>query len=580
MVNENKNNKSELSPTTKGNKQKDMTMLFVLIGIVVLINFVGSFYFKRFDLTTEKRFTLAESTKKLLKSIDDEFLFKVYFHGNFNPSFNRLRNEAKEILDEFRAYSNNQIQYEFINPGEGGTEEEKNNIKKQLYEKGLVPEEIIDKKDDKTSRNLIFPGAIVSYKGKEAVWQIFTRQLGPSPEECINNSVQELEFSLSNTIRKLQRTKKQEVTFIEGHHELDTIHKYDLMRSLSEYYDVNRTQIRGQLSALDKSDAIVIAKPDSAFGEDKRDQFIIDQYIMNGGKVLWLLDPVLIDMDTLKLKGFSIGFNRPLNVEEMLFKYGAKLNPVLVQDMQCAQIPLNMGFKKGEPDFKMFPWVYSVLILPDINHPIVKNLDVIKLDYISTVDTIVSAKGIKKTILLRTTRNTKVQPTPARIGLGMARYPVKESQFTGGMQNIACLLEGSFTSFVEHRRLPTVLQQSPDFKVLEKSKPTKMIVVADGDVASNDFQRNTGTVYPLGYDKYSKQTFANKTFLLNCLNYLLDDEGMLQLRSREVKLRLLDKKKIKLQRTKWQAINVALPLFLLFVLGSFQMWYRKRKYSA
>lgn len=562
------------------NKQRDMMMLFVLIAIVLLINFLGSFYFKRFDLTTEKRFTLAESTKKLLKNIDDEILFKVYFQGNFNPSFTRLRNEAKEILDEFRAYSNNQIQYEFINPGEGLTLEEKNNIYKQLSDKGLKPEEIIDKKSDKTSQILIFPGAIASYKGREAVWQIFTRQLGPTAEECINNSVEELEYSLTNTIRKLQRTKKPEITFIEGHHELDTVHKYDLMLSLSEYYNVNRTCICKKLSALEKSDAIVIAKPDSAFGMDNRDQFIIDQYIMNGGKVLWLLDPVSIDMDTLYLKGFSIGFNRPLNIEDMLFKYGVKLNPVLVQDMQCSQIPINVGFKKGQPDFKMFPWVYSPLVLPDINHPIVKNLDIIKFDYLSTLDTIVSAKGIKKTILLKTTRNTKVQPTPARIGLGMARYPIKETQFTGGLQNIACLLEGSFTSFVEHRRLPSVLQNNPDFKFLSKSKPTKMIIVADGDVASNDYQRSSGMVYPLGYDKYNKQTYANKTFLLNCINYLLDDEGMLQLRSREVKLRLLDKKKIKLQRSKWQAVNVIIPILLLIAFGSVQFFYRRKKYSV
>jgi ABC-2 type transport system permease protein len=563
----------------KSNKRKDIGVLLAMIIIVVLLNFVGSFYFKRFDLTSEKRYTLAESTRKLLNSIDDEILFKVYLQGDFNPSFTRLRNETKEILDEFRAYSNNQIQYEFITPGEGLTPEEKQNIERQLYEKGLVPEEIIDKKSDKTSQTRIFPGAIVSYKGKETVWQIFTRQIGVNAEECINNSVQELEYSLTNTIRKLQRNKKPEVTFIEGHHELDTVHKYEFIRALSEYYDVNRTSIRGQLSALDNSDAIIIAKPDSAFAHDKKDQFIIDQFIMKGGKVLWLLDPVMIDMDTLFLKGYSIGLNRPLEIEEMLFKYGVRLNPVLVQDMQCAQIPLNIGFKIGKPDFKMFPWVYSPIILPDINHPIVKNLDVIKFDYVSTLDTI-AAKGIKKTILLKTSKNTKVQPTPARIGLGMARFPIKESQFTNGYQNIACLLEGSFNSFVEHRRLTSVLQNNPDFKFIEKGKPTKMIVVADGDIASNDYQRSTGMIYPLGYDKYSKQTFANKNFLVNCVNYLLDDEGMLQLRSREVKLRLLDKKKLKLQRSKWQMINVLVPLLLIISLGMIQFYYRKRKYSS
>lgn len=564
--------------TSTRNKQKDITVLAVLILIVLLINFVGTFYFKRFDLTTEKRYTLAESTKKLLSNLDDEVLFKVYLNGNFNPSFTRLKNETKEILDEFRAYSNNQIQYEFITPGDGATPEEKNNIEKQLYEKGLVPEQVVEKKEDKTSETLIWPGAIVSFKGKESVWQIFKRQIGVPPEECINNSVEELEYSLTTSIRKLMRDKKQEITFIEGHFETDTIHQYDFMRSLSEYYNVNRTPLLGKLGSLQGSDAIVITRPDSAFSD--KDKFIIDQYIMKGGKVLWLIDPVSVSMDSLYQKGFTIGLSRPLNIEDMLFKYGVRLNPVLVQDLNCARIPINVGFKKAnEPNFKFFPWLYSPLVLPDIDHPIVKNLDLIKFDFLSTIDT-VSAKGIKKTILLRTSKYTKTQPTPARAFLGMTQYQPKESQFTNPYQPIACLLEGTFSSFVEFR-LPSKLLNDSSFKYLDRgNKPTKMIVVADGDVASNDYQKGSGRVYPLGYDRYTNQTFANKTFLLNCVNYLLDDDGLLQLRSREVKLRLLDKKKINLQRTKWQMINVLMPLGIVILLGMVQFYVRKKRYSA
>lgn len=564
--------------TSTRNKQKDITVLLLLIAIVVLINFVGSFYFKRFDLTTEKRYTLAESTKKLLSGLDDEVLFKVYLNGNFNPSFTRLKNEAKEILDEFRAYSNGQVQYEFITPGDGVTAEEKNNIEKQLYEKGLVPEQIVEKKEDKTSESLIWPGAIVSYKGKESVWQIFKRQIGVPPEECINNSVEELEYSLTTSIRKLMRDKKQEVTFIEGHYETDTIHQYDFMRALSEYYNVNRTALFGKLGALKGSDAIVITRPDSSFSD--KDKFIIDQYIMNGGKVLWLIDPVAVSMDSLYMKGFTLGLSRSLNIEDMLFKYGVRLNPVLIQDLNCAQIPINVGFKKAnEPNFKFFPWLYSPLVLPDIDHPIVKNLDLIKFDFASTLDT-VSAKGIKKTILLRSSKYTKTQPTPARAFLGMTQYKPKESQFNNPYQSLACLLEGTFSSFVEYR-LPSKLLSDSSFKYLDKGvKPTKMIVVADGDVARNDYQRSSGRVYPLGYDRYTNQSFANKTFLLNCVNYLLDDDGLLQLRSREVKLRLLDKKKINLQRNKWQMINVVLPLGLVILIGMIQFYIRKKKYSA
>lgn len=570
MVSAKKNN-----PTGK-TKKRDITFLVILIVIIFLLNFIGSFIFKRFDLTSEKRYTLAESTIKLLKNLDDEVYFKVYLQGSFNPSFSRLRNETKEILDEFRTYSNNQIQYEFIIPGEGLNKEEAANLEKELYNKGLVPEDVVEKKKDKTSQTLIWPGAIVSHKGREAVWQIFKRQTGIAPEECINNSVQELEYSLTNTIRKLQRDKKQEVTFVEGHGEIDTLHQYDFMRSLSEYYNVNRTPINGKIHTFDESDAIVITQPDSAFSD--KDKFIIDQYIMRGGKVLWLIDPVDVNLDTLYTKGYSIGFGKSLNIDDMLFKYGVRLNQVLVQDLQCANIPINIGFKKGQPNFQMFPWLYSVLALPDGNHPIVKNLDLIKLDYLSTLDTIAN-RGIKKTILLKTSRSTKLQQTPARLSLAMVQYKPKERQFNNAYLPVACLLEGSFSSFVEYR-LPEKLLNDSSFKYIDKGKPTKMIVIADGDLARNEINRGNGAIYPLGYDKYTQQTFGNKTFLLNCVNYLLDDEGMLQLRSREVKLRLLDKKKVNLHRAKWQFINVAMPLFVVIILAYAQFYLRKRRYSG
>lgn len=557
------------------NKRKNISSLLVLVTIVILINFIGSSFFKRFDLTSEKRYTLAESTKNLLKNIEDEVYLKVYLQGDFNPSFTRLKNETKEILDEFRAFSNNQIQYEFIKPGDGLGKEEVIAIEKQLFDKGIMPEEVMDRGKDKTTQTLIWPGAIVNYKGKETAWQIFKRQEGISPEESINNSVEELEYSLTNAIRKLQRDKKQEITFIQGHREIDTIHQYRIMQAFSEYYNVNQTAILGKLKALKGSDAIVITQPDTAFSD--KDKFIIDQYIMNGGKVLWLIDPLNVNTDSLR-NGFTIGINRPLNIEDMLFKYGVRLNPVLVQDLQCGSIAFNTGFQRGQPKIELFRWLFSPVVLPDINHPIVKNLDLIKFDYLSTLDTISSAKNVKKTILLKTSRYTKTQPSPVRIALGMATIPPKESQFINSYQPIACLLEGEFSSFVEYR-IPNRLLEDTLFKYLDKSKKTKMIVVADGDVARNDYVRSTGEVLPLGYDKYTKRTFANKTFLLNCINYLLDDEGMLQLRSREVKLRLLDTKKVNLHRGKWQFINVAMPLLIIIAFALIQYYLRRRKYA-
>lgn len=564
-----------MSKTTSRNKRKDIFILVALLVIVVLVNFIGSLVFKRFDLTQEKRYTIAESTRKLLGELDDVVFLKVYLQGDFKPGFARLKNEAKEILDEFRAYSNGNIEYEFISVNDGLTKEETADVEKQLYQKGLIPEQVVSSNKEKTSQGWIWPGAIVSLKNKELVWQIYKRQVGVSEEESINNSVQDLEYGLTNVIRKLKQNRSQEITFIEGHSESDTVQQYDFMHTLAEYYTVNRVEIKGRLSSLKDAAAIVITKPDSVFTD--KDKFIIDQYIMNGGKVLWLVDPVNINMDTLYLRGYSLGFSATYNIEDMLFKYGVRLNPVLVQDFQSSAVPINVSVKNGEKNFKLFPWFYSVLVRPDGAHPIIKNLDLIKMDYISTIDTI-TAPGIKKTVLLHTSKFTKTQATPARISLGMAMQKPKETQFRNSYQPVAVLLEGEFNSVVEYR-LPDKLLSDPTFKYVDHGKKTKMIVVADGDIATNDIDFKTGNIMPLGYDKYTQRTFANKTFLLNAMNYLLDDEGLLQLRSREVKLRLLEKRKTEMQRSKWQVINVAVPALLIVVFGITQSYLRRRKYA-
>lgn len=556
-------------------KNKDIAMVLVVLAILILLNFIGSFLFKRFDLTTEKRYTLSESTKKLLKSLDDVVYIKVYLQGDFNPNFTRLKNETKEILDEFRAYSNNNLEYELINPLDNPNKEETDKLEKQLYDKGLMPEQIEDRSTQKVSETFVWPGAIISYKGKECVWQIFKRQLGFEVEQSINNSVQELEYGLTNAIQKTTLFKKPEVLFIEGHDELDTIRGADFMRSLSEYYNVSRVNINHKLYALKGADAIIIAQPDSMF--DEKDKFIIDQFIMHGGKALWLIDPVYVNRDTLTTRGYSLGFKNELNLDDILFKYGVRLNPVLVQDLQSAQVPVNVGFKQGQPDFKPFYWNYYPLILPSSSHPIVKNLDLIRTEYIGTLDTVFS-EDVIKTILLQTSKYTKTQPTPARILAAMVKLKPQENQYNNSFQNVACLLEGKFESNYKNRITSRILTDTL-FDFVGKSKPTKMIIVADGDIAKNEYQRSTGMVYPVGYDIYTKQQFANKTFLLNCVNYLLDDEGLIQLRSREVKLRLLDKKKITTQVTKWKLINVGLPILIILCFGLIQFYIRKKKYS-
>ncbi|GAB4454818.1 MAG: gliding motility-associated ABC transporter substrate-binding protein GldG [Bacteroidia bacterium] len=438
-----------------------------------------------------------------------------------------------------------------------------------------MPEQVIEKKQNKTSESLVWPGALVSYKGKETVWQIFSRQLGFTPQENINHALNEIEYGICKSIHKVKRKKRPEISIVEGHKELDTLRLYDLIRTLSEEYNISRININHKLYALKNLDAIIIAKPDTLI--DEKDKFIIDQFIMKGGKVLWMLDPVKINMDSFRLKGYSLALNNETNLEDMLFRYGVRLNPDLIQDLQCAAIPVNIGFSKGQPNFKLFPWIFYPLIMPTSNHPIVKNMDLIKTEFVSTIDTL-STSGIKKTILLTSSKNSRVAPVPFRVSLAITQFKLKESAFNQGTKPIAVLLEGTFKSLYANR-IPSIIMEDSTIQFKEVSVPNKMIVISDGDIAKNDINRSTGVIYPLGYDKYTNQTFANKQFIVNCINYLLDETGLMQLRSREVKLRLLDQKKIALQKTKWQIYNVLLPPVIISILVILQYYWRKRKYA-
>jgi ABC-2 type transport system permease protein len=548
-----------------------------MILLCVLINILAQHVVFRIDLTSEKRFTLAAETHRLCKDLNEDVLIKVYLDGSINPGFNRLHKACEDLLNECKQLNSKHFKIEFTTPSKDRTKEETAAVEKQLYEKGLIPEDVYVKSGDKSTAYKIFPGAIISYKGREKVWPIFNRQSAGVPAEiCINNSIEDLEYTLTNTIRKLQETKRKEITFLDGHGELDTLQSYRFRSALAEYYNVNHTAITPghELRALRGTDLLVIAQPDSEFTD--REKYVIDQFIMQGGKTLWLIDPLSTNLDSLR-KGFTLGLPRPLHIEDMLFKYGVRLNTGLLQDRQCGYLRINVGYDKGQPRFELFPWLYSVLALPQSQHPIVRNLDLIKLDYCSTLDT-VSAPGIHKTFLLQSSRYARIMPAPVRISLASVKFPPREAQLINYNQPIACLLEGTFSSFTENR-LPQALLQNPDFHHADVSLPNKMIIIADGDVARNEINFSSREILPLGFDRNTNQTFANATFLLNCVNYLLDDEALLNLRSREVKLRLLDKKLIILKRLKWQTLNVLVPLLSILILGGTLYMLRKRQFE-
>ena len=558
----------------RSRKIKDITNLSITIIIIVLFNFIGSYFFKRFDLTSEKRYTLNPTTTTLLKNLEDGVYIKVYLEGDFNPAFTRLRNETKEILDEFRAYAKKDVNYEFINIYDEENKKDIESIQRQLYEKGLAPTELNIKTEKGNKTQIIFPGALVTYKGRETVWQIFKQQIGVAPDICINNSVQALEYELSNAIRKLDMPIKPKVAFVQGHYELDTLFSNDFHNALKEYYEVDYVALNHQLKSLDNYKAIIIAKPDSAF--DDKDKFIIDQFVMKGGRALWCVDQLAINMDSLSLKGYSIGLASDKRIEDLLFTYGVRINYDLVLDLQSGQIPVNRGFK-GAPNFKLYPWYYHALVMPQSKHPIVKNLDLIRFEYASSIDT-VTAKKVKKTILLTTSKYAKLQPAPARINLAMTALKINEKQFNKANIPLAILCEGTFNSVFQNR-LTSQIEKDSAISYKEISKPTKVIVISDGNIIRNEYLPISRTMYPVGYDRNLKQTFANKTFLLNCMNYLCDGEELLSVRAREVKLRMLDKKKIVKQSLKWKLINVGLPIALILILGIVATRLRKRAFT-
>lgn len=560
---------------TINRKRRDISKLLVLLAIIAVLNVLSSYVSKRFDLTSEKRYTLSPTTQKMLDSLDDDVYLKVYFDGDFNAAFTRLKDESRLMLDQFRAASKVDFNYEIINIYDEKNAKELENIQRQLYQKGIIPTEIRTKTEKGEKTQVIFPGAFVTYKGRESVWQIFRQQIGIPPEECVNNSVKMLEYELANAIRKLQRSARPRVAFIQGHRELDTLHTKDIYDAFSEYYDCAYLKINNQLKALNPFDAAVVAWPDTTW--DEKDKFILDQFIMRGGKVLWCIEPVYTNLDTLRLKGYTLGLENNINLSDMLFSYGARVNPALVLDLQCGSIPVNKGFKGGAPNFQLYPWFYKPLVLPQSEHPIVKNLDLIRFEFAGYIDTVGSPE-IKKTVLLSSSKYSRVQNVPARVSLAMVNTKPNEKQFNKGNRIMSVLLEGEFES-VFRNRLTYRIATDSGIAFKEVGKKTAMIVVSDGDVIFNDFSYQNFTYSQLGYDKYMRTTYANRTFLLNCMNYLIDGPDLLNVRTREVKLRMLDRKKILVKKGQWQMFNLLMPLAIIFVLALVMITNRKRRFT-
>jgi ABC-2 type transport system permease protein len=441
-----------------------------------------------------------------------------------------------------------------------------------------------------TQQQIIFPGALVYYRDREFPVELLDNQLNAPPEAVLNSSAQNLEFKLAEVIKKLSRLQKPAVAFIEGNGQLNSNEVFDITAELSDQYRVERIFPDGQVNSLIRRsepdsegnvrlqrnfEAVIIARPLASFSE--KDKFILDQFIMHGGKVLWLIDPVLTSMDSIQFSESTVGVDLKHNLDDQLFKYGVRLNRNLVLDLNSAAIPMRTGQVGNQPQIEFFRWHYFPLLNPASNHPLVRNLNSIKSEFVSSIDTVM-VPGVKKTPLLKTSDYSRTVSTPALITLAMLREKPDERLYNRPGQITSWLLEGRFPSLFANRIAPEIAD-SKEIGFKSESEPTAMIVVADGDIIRNQFHIPNGYPLPLGFDQFTRQTFGNKDFILNAVSYLVDGPGLVGIRSRELKIRLLDMTQVQDSRTFWQVINVAVPVLLVLLFGIVLAYLRKRKYS-
>ena len=556
------------------NKSKALKQLGIVFLAIIVINLISNFFFKRFDLTQDKRYTLSETTLNIIESVDSPLYIEVYLEGNFPPEFKRLQNETKQLLEEFTAYNSNII-FNFKNPIE--KEETRVEKMKEFYAKGMQPLSITVEDKGKQSQEVVFPWAQATYGDKFTKVALLKNLMGASTEQKVISSVQHLEFGFAEAINKISKEKQKKIAVIKGNGELIEPFMADFLRTVKESYyigpftlDSVAKQPTQTLEALKKYDLAVIAKPTEAFTEEEKQ--VLDQFIMNGGKTLWLVDAVSADMDSLYNEtGTILAAQRELNLTDMFFKYGIRINPLLVKDEYATPIKLASGNQGSETQMQEYTWKFAPFIYPTSTNPIVKNMEGIKFEFASPIE--ILKNDIKKTVLLSSSEYSKTVGTPSPISLDMVTEETTPEEYEGkGLLPVAVLMEGKFKSAYQNRVLPF-----KDNSFQATGKENKMIVISDGDVIKN--QLDKGVPLELGFDKWTNQLYGNKEFLMNCVNYLLDDNGLINIRNKDVDLPLLNKEEVYKNYTTAQMVTVGLPIVILAIFGFLFTFLRKRKYS-
>ncbi len=547
--------------------------VWFLLPVIALIGLSGQWFF-RIDLTAEKRYSLSDASKETAAQLNEPVFVTLYLAGEMHPGFQQFQQEIKEKITDYNAYAGRRIRLEIVDPYESGTAQERDKLFGSLVKNGLQPVDLQVKTDKGLSTRYIFPGAIFRYRDREIAINLLKNNRDLSGEQNLNNSVETLEYEITSVLRLLLNDEKQTVAFLGGHGELAGPETEDIRQTLSENYEVKQIQAE----ELDKQvKTLIVANPTQAFPE--KDKYLIDQFLMKGGRVLWLLDPVQVSLDSLRRGQSTLAFPRSLNLDDQLFRYGVRLNPVLVQDAECMLIPLNVS-PQGAPDsYKPFPWYYSPLLNPVSNHVIGRNIRSLKSEFVSSLDTVGHSKQLSKQIILSTAGHSRILNTPLQVSLSSVNNPPARELFNLPAIPTGVLVEGVFSSVFKNRMVEQMGFASSATKT--ESEPTKMIVLADGNLIANQYSMRTGKAefMPLGYDFYSKQTFGNKEFLVNAVNYLCDDSGLMALKSRVFTIRMLDKVKIRDEKLFWQMLNLVIPVGLIILSGLIFTIVRRRRFG-
>lgn len=545
----------------------------VFIAALVLVNVLAQYLYTRIDFTKEKRYTLTPKSKEILKNIKQPITITVFLDGDLPAPFKRLRNATKDLLADYKAVAGQEIKVIFKDPISGLSIADQDTVINHLYSAGIEPTTINIKNDAGFAQKIVFPMAMLERPDRQLPVKLL-QNLGATGgyEENINNSIQNLEYLFTSAIQQVLSSEHPRIGFTEGNGELTDLMLNDAITTLSDYYEVGRVNLNTiDAAGLDKLKTLIIAKPQQEFTEAEK--YKINYFVMKGGRVVWAIDQVSADLDSLKGSGEQLAFNKKLNLDDMLFMYGSRINYNLIADANCAEIPLSMG---GNGQIEMAPWVYYPLIQPDTSHNLVKNIDVVRGEFVSTIDTI-AVKGLKKTVILHSSPFNKVFNAPKLLSLQMVAEQPDPRDYASKPQALGVLIEGSFPSVFLNRSVPAGI--TGNYPLPATGKPTKMIVIGDGDVFKNQISSKDGSAFPLGFDRYTQKNYGNKALLLNIADYLSNDHHLIALRNKEVKIRLLDKAKLRTDKLQWQLVNMALPLLLLISFAIFQHYYRKYKYA-